>query len=129
VFTSLAEEANLGYMGPAGYRLSAAACPALWARWLRRRLRCYLLPLCPGRGCPSTAWATVAPCVGPAHPPLLLPAGRTGGVVQDVVRRGGGGSVLGWSCLHSHWSAGSKDPFMRAEIAAAHRCRGGHRRW
>jgi hypothetical protein len=33
----------------------------------------------PGRGCPSTARATVAPCVGPPHPRLLLPAGRTGG--------------------------------------------------
>jgi hypothetical protein len=33
----------------------------------------------PGRGCPSTARATVAPCAGPPHPRLLLPAGRTRG--------------------------------------------------
>jgi hypothetical protein len=79
VFTSLAEEANLGYVGPAGYRLLAAACLALWAGWLRRRLRRCLLPLCPGCGCPSTARAMVAPCGGPAHPPLLLPVCHTRG--------------------------------------------------
>jgi hypothetical protein len=68
MFTSLAEEANLGYAGPAGCR--------------RRQLqRVWLLGLddfgaasnaasCRqvGRGCPSTARATVAPCVGPPHP-------------------------------------------------------------
>ena len=79
MFTSLAKEANLGYTGPAGYRPSAAACLALWAGWLRRRLRRCLLPLWPGHGCPSTARATVVPCVGPPHPRLLLPAGRTRG--------------------------------------------------
>jgi hypothetical protein len=36
----------------------------------------------PGRGCPSTARATVAPCVGPPHPRLLLPAGCTGGLYK-----------------------------------------------
>jgi hypothetical protein len=71
----------------------------------------------------------VVPCAGPAHPPLLLPVGRTGGIIQYVVRRGGGGGVLGWSYPHSRWSDRSKDPFVRAEAAVAHRCRGGHRRW
>jgi hypothetical protein len=79
VFASLAEEVDLGYAGLAGYGLSAVACPALWARRLRRRLRRCLLPLWPGRGCPSTAWATVPPCAGLAHPPLLLPVDHTGG--------------------------------------------------
>jgi hypothetical protein len=79
VFTSLAEEANLGYAGPTCCRPSAAACPTLWAGQLRRRLRRCLLPLWPGRGCPSTARATVAPCAGSAHPPFLLPTGHTRG--------------------------------------------------
>jgi hypothetical protein len=34
MFTRLAEEANLGYAGPAGCRTSAAACLALWPGWL-----------------------------------------------------------------------------------------------
>jgi hypothetical protein len=52
MFTSLAEEANLGYAGPAGYRPSAAACLAPWPRWLWCRLqRC--LPLSSG------AWLSV----------------------------------------------------------------------
>jgi hypothetical protein len=51
------------------------------------------------------------------------------GTIQDVVRRDGGDDVLGWSCPHSCWSNGSENPFVRAEAAAAHRCRGGHRRW
>jgi hypothetical protein len=112
MFTSLAEEAKLGYAGPAGCRLSAAACLALWAGWLRRRLRRCLLPLWPGRGCPSTARVTVASCAGPPHPRGLLPVGRTGGggVVQDVVRRGRGGCVLGWSCRHSRERTGARTP-------------------
>jgi hypothetical protein len=48
MFTSLAEEENLGYAGPACCRPSAAVCLALWAGWLWCRLRCYLLPF--GRG-------------------------------------------------------------------------------
>jgi hypothetical protein len=103
VFTSLAEEANPVYVGPTSCRPSATACPALWAGRLRRRLRRCLLPLWPRPGCPSIARATVAPCVGPAHPPLLLPASHTGGIIQDVVRRSGSGGVLGWSCPHSRW--------------------------
>jgi hypothetical protein len=51
------------------------------------------------------------------------------GAVQDVVRRGGGGGVLGWSCPHSCWLNRSENPFVRAEAAAAHQCRGGCRRW
>jgi hypothetical protein len=101
VFASLAEEVNLSYTGLAGYGLSAATCSALWARRLRCRLRRCLLPLWPGHGCPSTARAMVAPCAGPAHPPLLLPVGHTGGTIQDAVRHSGSAGVLGWSCPHS----------------------------
>jgi hypothetical protein len=52
-----------------------------------------------GRGCSSTARATVAPCAGPPHP-RCLPRRRphcsntVRGVVQGVVRRGGGSRVL-----------------------------------
>jgi hypothetical protein len=66
---------GLVYMGPADYRLSAATCLALWG-WMA------LVPppaVWSGHGCPSTAWATVAPCTGLPHPWLPLPAGRTGG--------------------------------------------------
>jgi hypothetical protein len=54
-----------------------------------------------GRGCPSTARATVAPRVGPA---CLRPFPRRRlhrGIVQDVVRCEGGVRVLGLSCPHS----------------------------
>jgi hypothetical protein len=54
-----------------------------------------------GRGCPSTARATVAPRVGRA---CLWPFPRRRlhrGIVQDVVRREGGIRVLGLSCPHS----------------------------
>jgi hypothetical protein len=77
------------------------------------------------RGYPSTAWATVAPCAGWPHP-WLLPHHRSHReVVQDVVRRGGGSDVLGWSCPHSRSEDGSEDLFVRAGAAAAHWCRGG----
>jgi hypothetical protein len=67
-----------------------------------------------GRGCPSTARATVASCAS-RPPPWLLPRRRPHrGVVQDVVRRGGGGGVLGWSCPHSRGEDGSEDLFARA---------------
>jgi hypothetical protein len=74
-----------------------------------------------GRGCPSTVRATVALCVGLPHPwrPLrrrshCSDAAR--GVVQDVVRRGGGGCVLGWSCPHPRRGTGGEDLFARAEV-------------
>jgi hypothetical protein len=54
-----------------------------------------------GHGCPSTARATVAPCVGPPHPRLLPWRRSHRGVVQDIVRRRGDDRVLGWSCPHS----------------------------
>jgi hypothetical protein len=66
-----------------------------------------------GRGCPSTARATVTPCAGPPHPqrplrhrPRCSDAAR--GVVQDVIRRGGGGRVLRWSCRHPRRRTGAR---------------------
>jgi hypothetical protein len=32
------------------------------------------------------------------------------GIVQDVVRHGGGGGILGWSCPHSCWSKQEQEP-------------------
>jgi hypothetical protein len=71
------------------------------------------------------------------------------GVVQDAVRRGGGGRVLGWSCPHSRGRTGARTPShvlrhpssTSAEVAAvvgaevvaaageATHCRGGYLRW
>jgi hypothetical protein len=74
-----------------------------------------------GRGCPSTARAMVTPCAGRPHPRLHPRRRPYRGVVQDVVRHGGGGGVLGWSCPHSHSEDGSEDLFARAGVAAIHR--------
>jgi hypothetical protein len=69
---------DLGYTGPADYRLSAAVCLALWG-WMALVPPPTLPPaVWSRRGCPSTARATVAPCAGLPHPWLPLPAGRTG---------------------------------------------------
>jgi hypothetical protein len=71
------------------------------------------------------------------------------GVVQDAVRRGIGGHVLGWYCPHSHGRTGARTPscvlrqppstgaevgaVVGAEVVAtagkATRCKGGRRRW
>jgi hypothetical protein len=76
----------------------------------------------PGHGCPSTAWATVVPCVGLPHP-RRLPHRRpycsdvARGVVQDVVRRGGW-RPCSWIVLSSlPWEDGSEDLFARAKAA------------
>jgi hypothetical protein len=102
-----------------------------------------------GRGCPSTTRATVTPCAGPPHPRLLPRRRPHRGAVQDIVRRGGSGRVLGWSCPHSAVRTGARTssrvlrqpPPTGAEVAAivgaevvatageAARCRGGCLRW
>jgi hypothetical protein len=128
-FVVLAEEANSGYAGPAvcgtvSCRVSGS--PA-WAALVPPPA----LPPATGaeRGCLSTAWATVASCAGWPHPRLLPRHQSHREVVQDVVRRAGGGGVLGWSCPHSCSEDGSEDLFVRAGAAAAHRCRGGRCHW
>jgi hypothetical protein len=90
-----------------------------------------------GRGCLSTARATVVSCVGPPHPwrplrrrPHCSDTAR--GVVQDAVRRGGGGRVLGWSCSHPRRRTGartSSHALRWSSPPAIHRCRGARRRW
>jgi hypothetical protein len=103
-----------------------------------------------GRGCPSTARVTVAPCAGRPHPRLLPRRWPHREVVQDVVRHGGGGSgVLGWSCPHSARMGArtssrvlGQPPPIGAEVVAAAggaevvaaageaaHCRGGCLRW
>jgi hypothetical protein len=125
-FASLAEEVNSGFMGP-------AVCGIVSCRVSGSSTWVALAPppaLHPAvgveRGCPSTARAMVAPCVGRPHPRLLPRHRPHWEAVQDVVRRGGGGGVLGWSCPHSRSEDGSEDLFVRAGAAAAHRCRGDH---
>jgi hypothetical protein len=70
-----------------------------------------------GRSCPSTARATVTPCAGRPHPRLLPRRWPHRGVVQDVVHRGGGVRVLGWSCPNSHSEDESEDLYARAWAA------------
>jgi hypothetical protein len=74
-----------------------------------------------GCGCLSTARATVASCAGRPHPRLLPCRWPHRGVIQDVVRHGGGGGVLGWSCPHSRGEEGSEDLFTCAGAAAIRR--------
>jgi hypothetical protein len=78
MFTSLTEEANLGYVGLAGCRTSVAACLAPWPGWLWCCLQRSLLPS-------SGAWLSVhrtgdgrvvhrfaAPVASPAPPATLF---------------------------------------------------------
>jgi hypothetical protein len=60
-----------------------------------------------GRGCPFTARATAAPCVGPPHPRLLSHRRSYWWVAHGVVRCESGGRVLG--CPHSLSEDGSED--------------------
>jgi hypothetical protein len=86
-----------------------------------------------GRGCSSTTRATVAPCAGLPHPWRSLRNRLhcfdvVRGVVQDVVRCGGGGRVLGWSCPHSRRRTGvrtSSHALRWPSSLVSHRCRGG----
>jgi hypothetical protein len=59
-----------------------------------------------GCGCPSTARATVVPCVGRPRPRPFPRRQPHQGVVQDVVCRRGGVRVPGWSCPHSRSEEG-----------------------
>jgi hypothetical protein len=64
MFTSLAEEANFGYAGPAGCRRRQLSCVCLhgldgFGAASRRQTGC---------SCLSTARVMVAPCAGLPHP-------------------------------------------------------------
>jgi hypothetical protein len=127
--TGLAEEANSGYAGPAV--CGAVSCRVSGSPAWVALVPPPALPPAAGaeRGCPSTVRATVALRAGWPHPRLLLRHRSHREVVQDVVRRGGGDSVLGWSCPHSCSEDGSEDLFVCAGAAAAHRCSGGRCHW
>jgi hypothetical protein len=112
---------------------SAAACLAPWPGWLWCHLQCCLPPS-------SGTWLSVhrtgdgravhrsaAPVASPALPATLF-RHRLGGVVQDVVRRGGGGHALGWSCPHPRRRTGTRTflhALRRPSSPVSHRCRGG----
>jgi hypothetical protein len=71
-FASLAKEVNFGYAGPAvcrHHQPPRARCLGLGASAPPPTLP---LAAWSGRGCPPTAWATVAPCAGRPHPRFLL---------------------------------------------------------
>jgi hypothetical protein len=146
VFASLAEETNSGYAGPAVWgavscRVSGSPAwvalvppPAAWAE----------------HGCPSTARATIAPCVGWPHPRLLPRHRPHREVVQDVVRRGAAAVFLDGLVLTPVVRTGvrtsscmlGQPPPIGAEVVAATggadvvasagevaHCRGGCLRW
>jgi hypothetical protein len=78
---------------------SAAACLAPWLGWLWRHLQCHLPP-------PSRAQLFVhrtgdGRAVRRSAASVAHYSDAVRRVVQDVVRHGGGGHVLGWSCPHS----------------------------
>jgi hypothetical protein len=75
-----------------------------------------------GCGCPSTARATVTPCLGRPRPRPVSRRRPHWGVVQDVIRRRGGIRVPGWSCPHSRSKDGSEDLLVRAGAIAIRRC-------
>jgi hypothetical protein len=127
MFTNLAEEANFGYAGPAS--CGRRQLPRVWLLGLdgfgaacRRQA---------GRSCSSTARATVALCAG-LPPPWRTAPMPPQGVAQDVIRRGGGGRVLGWSCPHS--VGGRERGPLRARwgrppLSVSRRRGGGRCRW
>jgi hypothetical protein len=111
---------------------SPATCLAPWLGWHWCHRRCCLLLLVgawlsvhrTGDGRAVRRFATSM--ASPAPPAALFR--RRPGVVQDVVRRGGGGHVLGWSCPHSCRRTGariSSRALRRPPSPVSHRCRGG----
>jgi hypothetical protein len=128
-FTSIAEEANFGYAGPAycrrrqppharfldlggfGAASDAASCRLVGA-WLS------VHRTGDGRVVRRSATSTASPA-SPAAP---------GGVIQDVVRVRGW-RPRSWMVLSSlPLEDGSEDLFARVEAVAAYRCRGGRYR-
>jgi hypothetical protein len=128
VFTNPAGGAVLSYVGPTDCRLSAAACLALWGMALVPPLT---LPpaVWSGCGCPSTARATVAPCAGLPHSWLPRPVGRTWGLHNTSYAAAVAAAFLDGLVLTPVGRNRGEDPFVRAEAAVAHQCRGGRHRW
>jgi hypothetical protein len=108
MFTSLTEEANLGYAGPAGCGLlqrvwpfgldgfgaaSDAASCRLAGAWLS------IHRTGDGRAVRGSTTSTASPARRPYW-----------GAVQDAVRRGSGGHIPGWSCPHSRGRTGARTP-------------------
>jgi hypothetical protein len=116
-------------MGPTDCRLSAAACLALWG-WMALVPPPTLPPaVWLGHGCPSTAQVTVAPCAGLPHPWLPLPAGAHWGPYKTSYAATVAAAFLDGLVLTPVGRNGSENPFVHAEAAATHRCRGGRRHW
>jgi hypothetical protein len=105
---------------------SAATCLAPWLGWIWCRFQRCLLP-------PSRVWTSIhrtgdgravrrsaAPVAPPARPAMLLRRRR--GVVQDVIHRGGGGHILGWSCPHPCRRTGARASSPRHTRFGGHRC-------
>ncbi|XP_020404889.1 uncharacterized protein [Zea mays] len=119
----------LGYTGSADCRLSAAACLALWG-WIALVLPLSLPPAAwSGCGYPSTTRATVVSCAGLPHSWLPLPVGCIGGLYKTSYAAAVAAVFLDGLVLTHVGQNRSEDPFVRAEAAAAHRCRGGRRCW
>ena len=126
-FTSLAKEANFGYAGPVGCR--RRQLPRVWLLGLdgfgaaSGAASCRLVGVClpPGR-------AQVRHIHGFSRATDRTAPTPPEGVVQDVVRRGGSGRVLGWSCPHSRRRTGARTSsraLRRPPSPVSHRCRGG----
>jgi hypothetical protein len=64
-----------------------------------------------------------------AHSWLPLPAGRTGGPYNTSYAAAVAAAFLDGLVLTPVGRNRGEDPFVRAEAASAHRCRGGRRRW
>jgi hypothetical protein len=78
MFTSLAEEANFGYAGPAGGKhrqLQRVWLPGLDGFGAASSVACRRQA---GRGCSSTARLMVAPCAGLPHPWRTAPTSPRG---------------------------------------------------
>jgi hypothetical protein len=133
-FTSLVEEANFGYAGPAGCRhrqhprvwplgldgfgaaSSAASCRLVGA-WLS------VHHTGDGRAMRRSATSTASPALLAA-----LRRRRPGGLYKTSYAVGGGGRVLGWSCPHSRGRTGARTSsraLRRPLLPVSHRCGGG----
>jgi hypothetical protein len=115
-FTSLAEEANFGYAGPAGCKrcqLSRAWLPGSDGSGVASDAAS-CLRTGDGRAVHGSATSTASPT------PLAVLGGRIGR------RTPRGWRPCSWMVLSSlQWEDESEDLFARAEAAAVHRCGGG----